>query len=70
MAMKRLFQCEDQFFDNKQAAKTFRDGFNKGESFIKLGLDHDRYGKQGKTRSGRSHSERDPIGDGFPKKRK
>jgi hypothetical protein len=54
--MKRLFEVDNTYFDNKKSAKELRDHLNKGNPAgpfkVKLGPDHWRF----EAKKGKSHA--------------
>ena len=66
--MKRLFKVNGIHFDNKEAAKAFRD--ETMAMRVELGPDHWRYGLKGNPRTHSHNSRSGGHGNGFPNKRK
>ena len=63
--MLKLFKVDGVFFDNKMAAKKFRN--EHPGSVVSLGPDHRRWKQKGFPRT-HSHKMNDSRGNGFPKK--
>ena len=64
--MKRLFEFDGVFFDNKEAAKVIRNA--RGCGVIRKGPDHWRYGVKGNPRTHSHNARSGGHGTGFPKK--
>jgi hypothetical protein len=64
--MKRLFEVNGVFFDNKEKAKQAR---KPGES-VHLGPDHDRYGVHGNPKTHSHNALSGGSGDGFKRTKK
>jgi hypothetical protein len=68
--MKRLFVCDNGYFNSKLEAKAHRDKVMKeiGEfKPIHLGPDHWRYGLKGNPRTHSHNAKSGGSGNGFPK---
>lgn len=64
--MKKLFVVAGTFFDNKKAAKEFRNS-HKGEC-VSIGPDHWKYGVKGNPRTHSHNNRAGGHGNGFPRR--